>query len=99
MRRADFARLLIRATKRVEHLPDRLGLRPDRIPHVNGKDQGAPAGGVVEDDLGGRVGEDPAVPIELAVDADGRKAGGNAPDAMMCLTPSSPSRLSKYRIR
>src|SRR6202040_1067077 len=57
----------------VEHLPDRLGLRPDRIPHVNGKDQGAPAGGVVEDDLGGRVGEDPAVPIELAVDADGRE--------------------------
>jgi hypothetical protein len=57
----------------VEDLPDRLGLRPDRIPHVNGKDQGAPAGGVVEDDLGGRVGEDPAVPIELAVDADSRE--------------------------
>src|ERR1700738_1719458 len=28
----------------VEHLPDRLGLRPDRITHVDRKDQGAPAG-------------------------------------------------------
>ena len=25
-------------------------------------------------------------------------AGGSAPDAMMCLTPSGTSRLSKYRI-
>ena len=28
----------------VENFPDRLGLGPDRIPRVNGKDQGVPAG-------------------------------------------------------
>ena len=54
-------------------LPHRLRLRPDRVPHVHGEDQGVAARVVVEDHLGRRIGENAAVPIELAVDAHGRE--------------------------
>src|SRR5262245_66337550 len=54
----------------VEHLPDRLGLRSHRIPHVHGEDQRVAAWIVLEDRLGRRIGENATVPVEIAVDAD-----------------------------
>src|SRR5690349_3157479 len=57
----------------IEDLPDRLGLRPDRVPHVNGEDERAAARIIIEDNLGRRVRQDSAVPIEFTVDADSRK--------------------------
>src|SRR5262245_2518201 len=68
----DTARIL-NVLLAVEHLPDALRLRPHRIPHVHGEDEGAMTRVVVEDRLGRRVGENSAVPIELAIDAYGRK--------------------------
>ena len=49
------------------------GSGADRVPHVHGEDQRVAARVVVEDHLGRRVGEDAAVPVELAVDAHGRE--------------------------
>ncbi len=57
----------------VEHLPDRVRLLAHRIPQMHREDQRVLARIVVEDRLGRRVGENAAVPIELAVDAHGRK--------------------------
>src|SRR5919106_1874303 len=54
----------------VKGLPDRLWLVAGRIPQVNCKDEGVPAGRLVEDDFDGCVGENSTIPIELAVDAD-----------------------------
>src|SRR5215470_9384832 len=68
----DAARIL-NVLVAMEHLPDALRLRPHRIPHVHGEDEGAMTRVVVEDRLGRRVGENSAVPIELAIDAYGRK--------------------------
>jgi hypothetical protein len=79
----------------VDYFPDRLRLRSQGVPHVDGEDQRVLPRVVVEDRLGGRIGENAAVPIELTVDANGGKAGGNAPDAMMCFAVIAVSRLSK----
>ena len=79
----------------VEHLPDRFRFGPHRIPHMHGKDQAVSARIVVEDRLGRRIGKNAAVPIKLAVDANGRNAGGSAPDAITCRTDIAVSRLSK----
>ena len=57
----------------VEHLPDRVRLVAHRVPEMDGEDQRVLARIVVEDRLGRRVGEDAAVPVELAVDAHRRK--------------------------
>ena len=57
----------------VEHLPDGLRLLAHRVPQVHREDQRVLARIVVEDHLGRRVGEDAAVPIELAVDAHRRE--------------------------
>src|SRR5260370_40021857 len=57
----------------VEHLPDGLWLRSNRVPHVHRENQGVATRVVVEDCLGRRVGENSAVPIELAIDANGWK--------------------------
>ena len=59
----------------VQHLPDRARLRPVRVPHVHREDQRRAARIVLEDHFGRRVGENAAVPIELAVDAHRRKRG------------------------
>ena len=70
-----------------------------RIPQMHGEDQRVLARIVVEDRLGRRVGEDAAVPVELAVDAHRRerrrqRAGRHdVLDADLAM-----SRLSKYFI-
>src|SRR6516165_2657859 len=58
----------------VQYLPDRVGLRPRGIPHVDRKDQRIAPRMVIEDGLGRRVGEDPAIPVEIAVNANGRES-------------------------
>src|SRR6266446_147412 len=82
----------------IEHFRHRGRLRPGWIPHVDREDQRVSARNVVEYRLGRGVREDPAVPIQLAVDTNSGECRRYAPDAMMCLTPSLQSRLSKYRI-
>ena len=57
----------------VEHLPDGAGLGSHGIPHVNREDEGVASRMVVENRFARRVGKNPAVPIELAVDANRRK--------------------------
>ena len=68
----DAARIL-NVLLAVQHLPDGLRLLAHRVPQMHGEDQRVAARVVVEDALGRRVGEDAAVPIELAVDAHGRE--------------------------
>jgi hypothetical protein len=62
---------------------------------MDGEDQRVFAWVVLEYSFRRRVRKDAAVPVELAVDAYGRKGRGSAPEAMMCFTVRSPSRLSK----
>src|SRR6516162_1421701 len=57
-----------------EHLPDRLGLRAVRLPHVDREDQRAAPRLIVEHHLDRRVGIEPAVPIGLAIDPYCRKS-------------------------
>ena len=57
----------------VEDFRHRAWLGADRIPEVDGEDQRVPARVVVKHHLGRRVGEDAAVPVQLAVDAHGGK--------------------------
>src|SRR5258708_40053443 len=54
----------------IEHFRHRGRLRPGWIPHVDREDQRVSAGNVVEYRLGRGVREDPAVPIQLAVDTN-----------------------------
>ena len=70
---AGYAARVLDVLLAMRDLPHRLRLWPDGIPHVDGEDQRVAARVVVEDDLGRRVGENAAVPIELAIDADGRE--------------------------
>src|SRR4051812_2521577 len=56
-------------------LADRARLRPGRVPDVHDEHQRVAARVIVEYRLDRRVGEDAAIPIELAVDAD-RGEGG-----------------------
>src|SRR5215467_8521430 len=79
----------------VKNLPNRAWLFTHRIPKMNRKDKRVLTRIVVKDHFSWRIRKDAAIPIKFAVDADRRKAGGKAPDAMMCLTSISPSRLSK----
>ena len=71
----------------VQHLPDRVRLRPVRVPDMDGEDQRVPPGIVVEHGFRGGVREDAAVPIKLAVDPhrrEGRRqrtGGHDVPDA------------------
>jgi hypothetical protein len=53
----------------MQHLPDRARFWAGRVPHVHREDQRVAAGIAVEDRLGRRIGENAAVPVELAIDA------------------------------
>src|SRR5258708_34346251 len=57
----------------VKYFPDGLWLRSNRVPHVHRENQGVATRVVVEDCLGRRVGENSAVPLEVAIDANGWK--------------------------
>ena len=57
----------------VEDFRHRARLGAHWIPEMDGEDERVPARVVVQHHLGGRVGEDAAVPIQLAVDARRRK--------------------------
>src|SRR6478672_5457138 len=83
----------------IEHFRHRGRLGPGWIPHVDRKDQRVSARNIVEYCLGLGVFERiPPSQYNSPSMRTAGNAGGNAPDAMMCSTPSLQSRLSKYRI-
>src|SRR5260370_28643515 len=77
------------------YLPDAIRLRTVWSPHMHREDQTAATRDIVKHSFDRGIGENSSVPVKFAVNPDRGKAGGRAPEAIICLIDNVVSRLSK----